>query len=124
MNNSSVALSVLDEYKNGKRFFENLYIFNESFEGKILEDIVFQDCTLYANFRNANLRNAKFQNGGIKTCDFRGADLTGARFENLSVEGTQFARAITSRVFWENNFAYGSVSTQEDFESWIKDHEE
>ena len=79
--------------------------------------------TTAISFRFANLRNATFVNGNIKCCDFRDADLSGARFENLSVESSQYARAKTDGLVWTSNWAYGSISTQEDFESWIKDHE-
>ncbi len=115
---------VLEQYRLGQRYFENLDMENESFEGQNLEDIVFEDCSLYISFRKANLRNAKFLNGGIKTCDFREADLTNARFENVSIESTQFARSKTDGVYFNNNSAYGQNVTQADFEEWIKDNEE
>ena len=97
---------------------------NESFEGQNLENITFEDCSLYISFRKANLRNATFVNGGIKTCDFREADLTNARFENVGIESSQFARAITTNIYFDNNWSYGQKVTQADFEEWIKDHEE
>ena len=71
---------------------------------------------MYVSFRNANLTNAKFINGSIKTCDFREANLTNARFENLCIESSQFARAKTDGVYFDNNSAYGQNVTQQDFE--------
>ncbi|NHZ33451.1 pentapeptide repeat-containing protein [Massilia rubra] len=124
MDSTDIASEVLAAYERGERCFQGLTICRESFEGQVLEDVVFQDCNLYVDFRHANLRNATFRNGGIKTCDFRDADLSGARFENVSVEGSQYARAKTDGVCWNNNWAYGSISTQDDFDSWIKGHEQ
>lgn len=124
MEKTDIAAYVIEEYKKGKRRFENLHILNESFENQILDGIVFDGCQLYANFKNSSLKNAKFLNGGIKTSDFRGADLSGAHFESVDVESTQFARAKTNGVRWIEAYAYGSLSTQEDFEEWIKNYEQ
>jgi uncharacterized protein YjbI with pentapeptide repeats len=124
MNKTNLVGFVLEEYKKGQRYFANLDMENESFEGQNLEDIVFEDCSLYISFRGANLRNAKFLNGGIKTCDFREANLTNTRFENVCIESAQFARAIIDGIYFDNNSSYGQNVTQADFDNWIKDIEE
>ena len=97
---------------------------NESFEGQNLEDITFEDCSLYISFRKANLKNAKFINRGIKTCDFREADLTNARFENVCIESAQFARSKTDNIYFDNNSSYGQLVTKAHFDDWIQDYEE
>lgn len=97
---------------------------NESFDEQNLEDIVFENCSLYVSFRKANLRNAKFINGGIKTCDFREADLTNARFENVCIESAQFARSKTGNIYFDNNSCFGQLVTGAHFDEWIKDYEE
>lgn len=124
MNKTNLVDFVLNQYRQGQRHFVNLDMENESFEGQNLEDIVFEDCSLYISFRKANLRNSKFLNGGIKTCDFREADLTNARFENVCIENAQFARAKTDGIYFDNNSSYGKNVTQADFDNWIKDYEE
>jgi len=124
MNKTNLVVYVLEQYRQGQRHFENLDMVDESFEGQNLEDIVFEDCSLYISFRKANLKNAKFLNGGIKTCDFREADLTNARFENVCIESAQFARAKTDGIYFDNNSSYGQNVTQVDFDNWIKDYEE
>ena len=124
MNKTNLVPYVLEKYQQGQRYFQDLNMENESFEGQNLEDIVFEGCSLYISFRKANLRNSKFINGGIKTCDFREADLTNARFENVGIESSQFARAITINTYFDNNWSYGQKVTQKDFEEWIKNHEE
>lgn len=120
MNKTNLVNSVLEEYKNGKRYFIGLDIENESFDGQNLEGIVFDNCSLYVSFRGANLKNSRFLNGGIKTCDFREANLTNARFENLCVESSRFAKSKTDGVFFDNNSSYGQATTQSDFDNWIK----
>jgi uncharacterized protein YjbI with pentapeptide repeats len=124
MTKTNLINYVLTQYSLGQRYFENLDIENESFEGQNLEDIVFEHCSLYVNFRKANLKNAQFLQGGIKTCDFREADLTNARFEYVCIENAQFARSITDGVYFNNNSCYGQNATQADFDHWIKDHED
>lgn len=115
---------VLEHYKNGQRHFKDLDMENESFEGQDLEGIVFENCLLYVSFRRANLQNARFTNGGIKTCNFQEANLTGAHFENLSVEGAEFAYSKTVNFCFENNWAYGQPVGQAEFDHWIKDYPE
>jgi len=123
MNKTNLVPYVLEKYQKGQRYFQNLDMENESFEGQNLESITFEDCSLYISFRKANLRNATFINGGIKTCDFREADLTNARFENVCVEGAQFARSKTDNIYFDNNSAYGQLVTKAHFNDWIKDYE-
>ena len=123
MDKTNFAQSILEAYKNGKRYFTELDLMCENFDDQCLQDIVFEKCFLYSSFRRANLRNAKFINGNIKTCDFREADLTNAHFENVAIEGAQFARSITDGIYFDKNWAYGGEVTQADFEDWVKDSE-
>jgi uncharacterized protein YjbI with pentapeptide repeats len=111
---------ILEAYKNGQRIFKKILVFGESFNDQILNDVEFIDCNMYTDFRFSQLRNAKFFDGAIKSCDFREADLTNATFEKMSFEHAQFAGAKTDGVLWIENYAYGSITTQADFEEWIK----
>lgn len=113
------AKKLLEEYNAGKRYFTELDLNNESFDGQQLEGIIFEHCFLYSSFRNANLRYSKFINSNIKTCDFSGADLTGAHFEEVSVEAAVFKDARTEGLVFINNWCYGQLLTQTDFE-WFK----
>jgi uncharacterized protein YjbI with pentapeptide repeats len=121
MSKTNLVPYVLEQYQNGQRYFDNLDMDNESFEGQDLQNIIFEDCSLYVSFKKANLTNAKFINGGIKTCDFREADLTNARFENVCIESALFARSKTKNIYFDNNSSYGQLVTRADFDSWIKD---
>ena len=121
MNKTNLVPYILESYQEGQRYFQNLDMENESFEGQNLQDITFEDCSLYISFRNANLKNAKFINSGIKTCDFRDTDLTNARFENVCIENALFARSKTDNIYFDSNSAFGQLVTKEDFEAWIKD---
>lgn len=115
--NLTSAKSVLEAYQNGIRVFKNITIENESFFGEDLSEITFENSRLYADFRNADLKNATFINGYVKTCDFRFANLTNARFENLNVEDTQFKGATIIDFVFKNNCAYGANNLQQkDFE--------
>ena len=124
MNKTNLAAYVLEKYQQGQRYFQDLDMENESFEGQNLEGVTFENCSLYISFKKANLRNATFINGGIKTCDFREANLTNARFENVCIESAQFARSKTDNIYFDNNSAYGQLVTKAHFDDWIKHHEE
>ncbi len=120
---TNFAKTILEEYRNGKRYFHDLDLENENFDDQDLQDIIFENCFLYSSFRRANLRNSKFINGNIKTCDFTEANLTNAYFENLAVEGAQFARANFEGIYFDNNWAYGQIVTKAHFDEFIKDYE-
>ena len=124
MDKTNFASIVLERYRNGERYFVDLDLEKESFDDQNLADCVFERCFLYSSFRRANLRNTKFINGNIKTCDFREADLTNAHFENVSIEGAQFARSKTDGIYFDNNWCYGQVVTKVHFDEWLKDHED
>lgn len=124
MSKTNLVPFILEQYQNGQRVFKELDLENESFDGQDLEGIVFDGCLLYVSFRGANLRNARFINSGIKTCDFQQADLTNAHFENLSVERAEFSGSITENTYFDNNWAYGQAVGQSDFEEWIKNYPE
>lgn len=112
---------ILEEYKNGRRYFEDIDVMNEVFDNENLEGIIFEHSGIYASFKGANLRNAQFLNGGIKTCDFRGADLTNAKFEFLCIESSAFLGANVEGVYFNNNSCYGQDATQAHFNEFIKD---
>lgn len=124
MSKTNLVPYVLKQYQSGQRYFDNLNMENESFEGQDLQDIIFEDCSLYISFRKANLVNAKFINGGIKICDFREANLTNAKFENVCIESALFAGSKTDNTYFDNNSCYGQLVTQADFDTWIKDVDE
>lgn len=112
------AEEIIEAYKNGQRYFVDVEMENENFDGQNLEGIIFENCFLYSSFRKANLKNAKFINGNVKTCDFTGANLTNAHFENVSVEGVLFNGAKKDGVYFDNNWCYGNRVTQKHFEDW------
>ena len=122
MKKTNLATFVLGKYKEGQRYFENIDMQDESFDDENLEGITFENCSLYISFQRTNLRNAKFKNGGIKTCDFRDADLTNAHFENVAIESAQFAGSKIEGIYFDNNSAYGQLVTQRDFDTAIKNY--
>jgi len=113
---------LLEAYKNGQRKFEN-WDFEEdgSIEGLNLTGIEFYGCFLFLNFQNANLSNSKFIECNIKTADFSGANLTNALIKNCAVESTTFKGSINTGFRFEENYAYGAIATQKDFDAWIFD---
>jgi len=118
MHKSNQVNQVLEEYNQGKRHFTNLDLDNESFDELHLEGIIFENCFIGSSFRKTNLRNARFISSNIKTCDFSNADLTNAHFENLSVEAAIFKGALIDGIVFNNNWCYGQLLVQADFEAF------
>ena len=110
---------LLSRYQNGERSFVELDIENGDLRGTKLADATFENCFLTVDFRGANLRNSKFINGNIKTCDFREADLTHAHFEELAVDSTRFKGAKTKGLVFKNNYVMGQQVNQQDFEEYF-----
>jgi hypothetical protein len=106
LNRTNLSSWILEEYKVGRRRFEDLEIENESFESQELEGIIFERCMLYVDFKNANLKNAQFLNGHVKTCDFRGANLSYARFENQGLEAARFSGCQVEGLIFISNHCY------------------
>ena len=111
----NTAQEIIDAYNNGQRYFVDIEMEDENFDGQNLEGIIFEKCFLYSSFQRANLKNSKFINGNIKTCDFTEADLTNSHFENVLVECTIFNEAKTDGIYFNNNWYYGNQLTQSDF---------
>ncbi len=114
------AAEILKRYQNGERYFCDIDMENESFEGATLQGVTFERSFLYADFRGANLKNSKFINGNIKCCDFRDADLTNAHFENVAIESSAFKGAVVEGIYFDRNWCFGQEVSQKDFEESIR----
>ena len=111
----------LSSYLAGKRHFRN-WDFDEglSFKGMDLSHVTFESCFLYLDFRETKLINSKFIGCNMKTADFRSADLTNATIKNCLVESAMFKGAKTNNLIFEENFHYGNIINQKDFEEVVK----
>ena len=109
----------LTEYKTGQRQFIDIELENIDLSGEDLSNIEFKECFLSVDFQKCNLSNSKFINGNIKTCDFRHSDLTESLFEKVAIEGTRFKDAITTSLIFKNNYCFGTIVSQDDFEQNI-----
>lgn len=110
------------DYSKGKRHFLN-WNFDEalSVKGIDLSDIHFEGCSLFLDFREANLINSKFIACNIKTVDFRDSNLTNAVFKECLVESVMFRGAITKNMIFEDNYCFGITVDQRYFEEYLKD---
>jgi len=76
---------------------------------------------MFLDFNGANLTNTQFISCNIKTADFRNANLTNAVIRNCCVECTMFKGAKTDHLVFEENYCYGLVLGQDDFEKHFKE---
>lgn len=107
-----------DAYKNGQRHFTGLvFEYEEGFSDQDFTDIIFENCFLYLNFRNSNLRNAAFISCNIKEIDLRGANLTDAVMTKCLVESALFKAAIVTNFRFTENYYYGHTLGQTDFDT-------
>ena len=98
---SSLLLSrdLLDQYKEGKRTFENVIIQFADLQGSTLPDICIKDSKLFfVTFFNSNLSGAKFINCEIFFGSFYGCRLGNAIFDKCRIELTLFDQAIFNRT--------------------------
>lgn len=110
--NETSPETIVEAYKNGIRVFRNIEIENGSFFGENLEGIIIENSRIYADFRNANLKNAIIKNSYFKMSDFRYTNLTNAHFEGVNIELTQFDHAIIKDFTFKNNSAFGNNKLQ------------
>lgn len=111
-------------YKNGQRHFTGLgFEYEEGFSDQDFTDIVFENCFLYLDFRNSNLRNAAFISCNIKEIDLRGADLTDALMTKCLVESALFKGAVVTNFRFIENYYYGHTLGQTDFDSKLIDQD-
>ncbi|MFK7948831.1 MAG: pentapeptide repeat-containing protein [Saprospiraceae bacterium] len=104
--------TIVKAYKSGVRVFRNIEIQNGSFFGENLEGIIIENSRIYADFRNANLKNAIIKNSYLKMSDFRYTNLTNAHFENVNIELTQFKNTLINNFTFKNNSAFGNNNLQ------------
>lgn len=107
-----------EAYANGQRHFNGLDFENvPGFSNHNFENIVFQNCFLYLDFRESNLSNAQFIGCNIKDIDLRKTNLTNAVIKNCLVESAMFKGAITTGFTFIENYYYGATIGQKEFET-------
>jgi len=97
-------------YERGERDFRGCELDTEpagDLSGVCLDDADFSQAWLYASFRGASLRNARFVESNVKICDFRDADLTNADFRGAALCATEFAGAILDGTRFSGAHCYG-----------------
>lgn len=112
-----IAAQFFAAIDSGQRYFTDLdFEYEEGFSGKDFSAVIFERCFLYVDMRNSNLYNAQFINCNIKEIDLRGANLTGALMTRCLVESTMFKGACTAGFRFIENYYYGLVLNQADFD--------
>lgn len=102
---------------SGQRHFKALnFEYESGFSGKDFSGVIFENCFLYLDFRNSNLSNAQFIRCNIKEIDLRGARLCGALMTHCLVESAMFSGANTTGFRFVENYYYGLVLNQADFD--------
>lgn len=101
----------------GQRHFTALdFEYEEGFSGKDFSGVIFERCYLYVDMRNCNLYEAQFIHCNIKEIDLRGANLTSAFMTHCLVESAMFKGASTAGFRFIENYYYGLVLNQADFD--------
>lgn len=59
MNKTNLVPYIIQQYRQGQRYFQDLNIEKESFEGQNLEDIIFENCSLYISFKKSKFEKRK-----------------------------------------------------------------
>ena len=115
------AEELIRRYQSGERYFGETALDEDpvDFSNLVLAGIVFAPHTfLFADFRNANLKNADFSNCNLKTCDFRGSDLENASFRNALLEATEFNGANLANTDFTGASCYSRVLKSGEKPDW------
>jgi uncharacterized protein YjbI with pentapeptide repeats len=111
------CLEFFEAFEKGHRKFNDLEFEElDGFSNKDFSGVEFTGCFFALDFRNSNLSKSKFVRCNVKTSDFRQANLTNALMKNCSIESAMFEGAITDGFQFIENYCYGCVLDQEDFE--------
>ena len=104
-------------FESGTRHFTALdFEYEEGFSGKDFSGVIFERCYLYVDMRNSNLYEAQFIGCNIKEIDLRGANLSNAFMTHCLVESARFNGAKTEGFRFVENYYYGLVLNQADFD--------
>ena len=118
------AQHFLKSYENGQRYFSNLdFEYEAGFSNKSFVDVIFENCFLYVDFSHSDLTNAQFIDCNLKEIDLSYANLTNCKMTKCLVESAWFAGAIVNNFQFLENYYYGSVLEQEDFNMLLLNQE-
>jgi uncharacterized protein YjbI with pentapeptide repeats len=110
---------LLDAYKNGQRYFEDVELdMSEDLSDAVLSGAVFKFCWLNVNFVRVDLSGCQFVDCNLKTADLRYSNLTNASITGCTVESTSFSDSIVQGFIFSGNSVYGQDAGQEDFDSF------
>ncbi|MDQ0112456.1 pentapeptide repeat-containing protein [Paenibacillus harenae] len=106
---------------NGNKIFTGISVEEGDLQNFDLYGCVFEGCTLGINFSNSTLRESKFINSNLKTCNFAGADLSGSTIEGNMLCSTDFYRAKIDKVIFKNNYYHSNKLELRDLERMVKE---
>ena len=111
---------MLERYKNGERYFAESELDDQVYDLRNLnlEEINLSKSFIFADFREANLKDAIFYQANVKCCDFRGADLTNATFEDAAIDAAIFKGAKLENSNFENAGVYGNSMKKGEIPDW------
>jgi uncharacterized protein YjbI with pentapeptide repeats len=103
------AQDILDSYARGERNFRRVDVAERSsFRGANLSGADFTESFVSdLDFRDADLRDTRFDKANVKLSDFRGANLSGASFRDSLLCGARFRTAKLNNVVVQNAGWYG-----------------
>ena len=111
------ASEFFELYQNGQRYFYRLDFENEAgFTSKNFSDIVFDQGFLFLDFQDSNFTHAKCLKCNLKEIDLSKIDLTNAILQNCLVESANFDGAIVKNFKFIDNYYFGVVISQDEFE--------
>jgi len=107
---------LLSHYAAGERDFSGSDLDSETYnmDGVCLDGVNLSESFIFASFRNAKLRGARFCQANVKTCDFSGADLQDADFRGAGLCSTSFKGANIKGARFEGAYRHSHVFKEGD----------
>ncbi len=111
---------IVQRYLDGQRVFRAIDVEEggAAFRGRDLREIDLSHCIIVGDFRECDLRGAKFVNANIKTSDFRGADLRGADLSGAAICSTEWSGADMAGAVFTGAFAHSWVLEEGERPDW------
>lgn len=115
------AAAFFQAHSNGQRQFNDLdFEYLDGFQNKDFSDCIFENCFLYLDFERSNFTNAQFIQCNLKEIRLVNCNLTNAVMKNCLVESAEFDGAIIEGFQFLENYYFGIVLGQTDFEKTFR----
>ncbi|MGG4141489.1 pentapeptide repeat-containing protein [Paenibacillus algorifonticola] len=113
----------IDQFKElleaGQKTFSGIEVEEGSLQNYNLSGCTFVECSFALDFSKADLKNSKFINSNLKTCNFTEADLTESEWTGNMLCSAVFYKAKRDSIQFVGNYYHSVILEIKDLEKMI-----